>query len=483
MSKLILNYENRINNFVIKMAEKPIIVKKERDKYQTTRQELLAKTADKILSKKGFSFKSYKSDKDRINEMLKVKASLDKYLEEIDKIKKKQEIKKKLKEVKFIQPSMRFRARNDLERVCDVIRNRDNIFDDKKLMNNQNDKMSDISYDYDVSDSSENNINKNKIEEKNLTEEERYKQFLHNKILKERKSMIKKRKILLNADSSLIKKFDNNKAKRLREELYQRTHFKAMENLKMFKTSTMDHNVFKYWKAEDIENQQNLQDSKNNFYETIYSGYPKIKNNKKTSLSLKKKDIHNFRELSVNNFEFKKKNYFLKNEDPKISKNVFDFVTNSNKNNINNNEKKNFNLLGDKKILQDLDINKEIAHSNPLLYNLNFNSGKVENISNQGNVEKLNILKKLAFEENIDQEESESKEINKVDYEDLNKEENIIINGMQFKKTETDKIADQLLKKCNWNEKTFKYKPYDGKLMFTNGLTVKEFEAKYGLLP
>ena len=198
---------------------------------------------------------------------------------------------------------------------------------------------------------------------------------------------------------------------------------------------------------------------------------------------MKKKDIHNFRELSVNNFEFKKKNYFLKNEDPKISKNVFDFVTNSNKNNINNNEKKNFNLLGDKKILQDLDINKEIAHSNPLLYNLNFNSGKVENISNQGNVEKLNILKKLAFEENIDQEESESKEINKVDYEDLNNEENIIINGMQFKKTETDKIADQLLKKCNWNEKTFKYKPYDGKLMFTNGLTVKEFEAKYGLLP
>ena len=82
MSKLILNYENRINNFVIKMAQKPIIVKKERDKYQTTRQELLAKTADKILSKKGFSFKSYKSDKDRINEMLKVKASLDsvKYL-------------------------------------------------------------------------------------------------------------------------------------------------------------------------------------------------------------------------------------------------------------------------------------------------------------------------------------------------------------------------------------------------------------------
>ena len=208
MSKLILNYENRINNFVIKMAEKPIIVKKERDKYQTTRQELLAKTADKILSKKGFSFKSYKSDKDRINEMLKVKASLDKYLEEIDKIKKKQEIKKKLKEVKFIQPSMRFRARNDLERVCDVIRNRDNIFDDKKLMNNQNDKMSDISYDYDVSDSSENNINKNKIEEKNLTEED--KKFITNCLeIKKTKSETER----LEKKIEMIKKMDQKTKK------------------------------------------------------------------------------------------------------------------------------------------------------------------------------------------------------------------------------------------------------------------------------
>ena len=373
---------------------------------------------------------------------------------------------------------MRFRARNDLERVCDVIRNRDNIFDDKKLMNNQNDKMSDISYDYDVSDSSENNINKNKIKEKNLTEEERYKQFLHNKILKERKSMIKKRKILLNADSSLIKKFDNNKAKRLREELYQRTHFKAMENLSMFKTSTMDHNVFKYWKAEDIENQQSLQNAKNNFYETLYNGYPKFKNDKKYSLSLKKK------ELSTNSIEYKRKNYFLNKEDLDNPKNVFDVLTNTNRNNINNSEKKNnFNLIGGKKILQDLDINKEIAHSNPLLYNLNFNGGKVENTFNQTNIEKLNILKKLAFEETNNQEESEANEIYKLDYDDLNKEENIIINGMEFKKTETDRIADELLKKCNWNEKTVKYKSYDGKLMFTNGLTVKEFEAKYGLLP
>ena len=36
-------------------------------------------------------------------------------------------------------------------------------------------------------------------------------------------------------------------AKQLREELYRRTHFKAMENLTMFKTSTMNHNLFKKW--------------------------------------------------------------------------------------------------------------------------------------------------------------------------------------------------------------------------------------------
>ena len=59
MQKLVLKYENRMREFVLKMAEKPVIVKKTKDKFSTTRQEFFALTSNKILDKKGFQFKSY----------------------------------------------------------------------------------------------------------------------------------------------------------------------------------------------------------------------------------------------------------------------------------------------------------------------------------------------------------------------------------------------------------------------------------------
>ena len=91
MIKLTKNYEKRMKDFVLKMAEKPIILKKERNKYLTSRQAFYALTSKKILDKKGFQFKSYKSDKERINEILKKKEVLDKYLEEVSRIKHRKE--------------------------------------------------------------------------------------------------------------------------------------------------------------------------------------------------------------------------------------------------------------------------------------------------------------------------------------------------------------------------------------------------------
>ena len=73
---------------------------------------------------------------------------------------------------------------------------------------------------------------------------------------------------------------------------------------------------------------------------------------------------------------------------------------------------------------------------------------------------------------------------NRNDHEDLKKEENIKIDGTEFKKNDIDKIAGKLLNKLYWkdnkNKVKSKYKSKDGGLMFTNGLTVKEFEEKYG---
>ena len=244
MARLIKNYESRMKEFVLKMVEKPIILKKERDKYTTSRQEFFALTSNKILDKKGFQFKSYKSDKERINEFLKGKESLDKYLDQISKIKRKKEkIRKKQNEPKLIQPSMRFTARTDLERVYDILRKRELLYDEEKIIKNQLNKMGfssqniDDEDDEDINDETENNfmsINDTKSKNEVLSDEEKYKKELHNKIIQQRKNMINKRKFLLDVDH--IKKIDNSKAKYLRGELYQRTHFKTMKNLTMFRT-------------------------------------------------------------------------------------------------------------------------------------------------------------------------------------------------------------------------------------------------------
>ena len=159
--------------------------------------------------------------------------------------------------------------------------------------------------------------------------------------------------------------------------------------------------------------------------------------------------------------------------------------------NQNTSQGQGFNLLGNKKILQDLEITKEIANSNPLLFNMNFNSIKADtnaiNVSN----DQLNNLKRLAFVSNVNDDVSSDSEseyktnYRNETYEEFKKDENVVIDGQEFKKTETDKIAVKVLKKCNWNETFKKYNTTidKGKLMFTGGLTLNQFEKKYGIIP
>ncbi len=527
MIKLIKNYESRMKDFVLKMAQKPIIIKKERDKFSTSRQEFFASTSNKILDKKGFQFKSYKSDKERINDFLKGKESLDKYLEEISRIKKKKEkIRKKRNEPKLIQPSMRFTARTDLERVYDVLKNREILYDEEKIIKSQlakmgfssqnvesddegdgNEEESDNNYNSNNNfNSFNNNYNYNSFSNKKneaLSDEEIYKKELHNKIIQQRKNMINKRKFLLDVEHN--KKIDNSKAKRLRGELYQRTHFKTMENLTMFRTSTINHNVFKRWKMEDEEKQQNIKIKNiNNYHNNLFNGstfsfFPNLNTGTFGSTGSKmnlKKAPKEFRQISTFDdivFNDKKNNGNLKNNVMNYYNNIKTFGNNNNNGNNNKEEnsfrknnsmsqKRQFNLIGNKKILEELEITKEIANSNPLLFNLNFNNVKNESSNSPWTIDQLSVLKKMAFEknENLDDSFSNAPYVRN-DYDDLKKEENIIIDGKEYKKSETYKIADKILKKCNYNENKIKYKPYEGGLMFTNGLTVKEFEAKYGL--
>ena len=518
MSKLINNYENRIKDFVLKMVENPIIVKKEKDKYMTTRQELYASSSNKILDKKGFVFTSFKSDKERVNDFMRRKEALNKYLtKKLPKNRKTAEFLKKLQEIKFTQPSMHFKARTELEKVYDILRKTNTLNKEQKFLNKQLNKMGfvpqlDEEYEFEgdstgeVFTNTKNNFNikknidffsLNENDYQSLSDDEQYKKLLHNKILNERLNMLNKRKFLMNSGAQAqLKKLNHIKGKNTSQDLYQRTHFKAMENLIMFKTSTMNHNLFKKWANDDIVKQKNLNENKKNFFETILleSDYPRTEFNKQDLFSIKKKgrggslkmyktfynsdnDNENENENSeANSFKgFRKISDEFNNE-------------NNNKNNkphVNRRNSQNFNLFDNKNILQDLEITKEIANSNPLLFNLNFNSLKAQNSHSKCSDEKLSMLKKLAFEYYKNDDLITGGDYKNDAYEDLKKEENIIIDGKEYKKTETDKIADKVLKKCNWNEKKVDYKNMSGrgKLMFTNGLTVKEFEAKYKMLP
>ena len=458
MDMLVSKYENRIKNFVFQMAEKPIVVKKVKEKLFTNREALLAETSDKILSKKGFVFTSYKTDKERIKEHLEREARIN----NSNKYATYNTESSNMFQSKFnlIQPSMRFKPRTDLERVYDTLKQRE-VIDTDRINKHLNRNVFSTQNLNDSYDSDEDNLNTNYIltKKKILNQEEEYRRRMHNKIIEDRKEMIKMRKMYLTLQSNK-KKLENAEFRNVRADLHNKTHFKAMENLTMFKTSTMNHNLFKSFSKEDIERQKQYQETKNNFYQTVTmnSFYPqrqRFNNTSNTFKSLPKKPAN-------------------------MSLSALNTV---------NPQKSNFTLIGNAKILKDLEITKEIANSNPLLFNMNFNSIKADTGTFNVTNEQLDSLRKIAFEKNPSEEELSTKDIKELikgnnDFDEYKKDQNIVIDGQEFKRTELDKIADTVLKKCNWNEKKKKYSNKgQGKLMFTNGLTLSEFEMKYGLLP
>lgn len=488
MKKLVQNYEKRINNFIIKLAENPVIVKKQKNKNLTSREEYYAKNSNKIIDKKGFSFKYYKTERERIDEYIKEKNSIDKYITKNSPKKKR----KKSPEVKLLQPSMRFKARTDLERIYDVIKTRENIYKDKMMVQKQLDKLGFVSKNYEEFDDEDEDEEENKKKlynlendekNKNLSSEERKRRMLHNKIIQDRKNMIERRRIFLTlGNSNKIKKKnkENKPIYHLREELHQKLHFKALENLTMFKTSTMNHNLFKVWSKEDIKAQKNISVNKNIYYAGLSNGFNKIqqKIQKTNSYIDKSKSTNNI----ISNIIYDNKN----NINDKKNKVIYSYTNRDNLSKKYNENQKNDNIFTNKKILEDLELTKEIITSNPLLFNYNFNGGKnYYNNKKTISFNKLNNLKQIAF--NINSDDSENYEIlkNELQFGDLKREENVIIDGKQFKKSETYKIADKILKKCNWNKNKVNYNGYfgKGKLMFTNGMTLKEFEEKYGILP
>ena len=451
MKKLVNNYEKRIKNYVLKMAENPIIIKN-----NNKIQSLLTFSQDYNLIKKNFSIKNYKPDKERVEEILLHKAILDKYLEKIGKINNIRELKyKKRKEAKLIQPSMRYTGRTDLERIYDVIRKKENYYTQKKAIIKQLKKielkahsMEDNNYDeYDMQH--EHNLINNK--DINFSTNSN----ISNKMIKEKKNNLNKKIYLIN----LLTNSHNNENSYFKK-ANQKTEFRAMENLKMFKTSTLNHNIFNKIKLMDEENQKYL---KNNHFNEDLDSEPSFKlkikeKNLNSKIGLRKNPI--FRKInSVDNLNFdnniKNNNFnntyttsFNKNKNNKIKNNIICIRNNSYE------ELRQYNIYENKNDLNEFNITKEVVNMNPLLYNINRFNNKKKDIYKIRNRDHLADLKKIAFEkyENLKKsfdEKEQEQEASKNNYEDLKKEENIYIDGKGFKKTEIDKIAEKLLKLYN----------------------------------
>ena len=334
INNLVKSYEKRMKSFVLKLAESQTI-QKNNPKYSKKLQKLYHplqtfSSNNNISIKKNFSYKNYKPEKERINEIILNKTLLDQYIEQNEKIKNKMALKyKKRFEPKLIQPSMRYTSRTDLERIYDIIRNNENYYLQKNKIKKKIEKIELKSYSMEENNYDEydlqyanilnENLNNNSFDEKKYINNS-------NKILKEIKTIYDKKKYLFKVlDNNKFDKNINNNF--LKEQINHKTNIRAMENFKMFKTSTINHNIFKKIQLNENINKFNnylITGKSNNEFPLLLKLKYKNKNiiNKKTNI---KENISLLRK--VNSFD-------VLNKDINIKKSYNSFSENTNNNNI-----------------------------------------------------------------------------------------------------------------------------------------------------
>lgn len=84
--RLINNYENKVKQFMYKMANKNYEVKDISRKVNNTREEFLQECSNMIKGKTGFSFSNFLTDKERIEKIEKEKRELEKFQNPLKKL-------------------------------------------------------------------------------------------------------------------------------------------------------------------------------------------------------------------------------------------------------------------------------------------------------------------------------------------------------------------------------------------------------------
>ena len=326
----------------------------------------------------------------------------------------------------ILQPQMRFKARTDLERVYEALSGKYNLENEKNILNRQLKKIDLFTFKK-PKDLLKLNTMRNKSDITYDIEEEKEEiNKINNK---------KNYKVIPQTENII----DKEEEKRNKRNLYL--------NNTLYYIPTKNER----WKKRTDLNKEAEGILKDYHYKTHFKAAEEIAENK---LDYKKiKDIENINLLKSNRILKKKKNPF------------------------------NF----------DCDIEKKLKNEEIIPYSKNYNP-IIKSKDNTVDYDSMRVLTKLAFMDNSNLKKNDDEEnnltIQNADIENKKKlidENNVLIgNEILYKGTQFNLIANRVLNLCNVYHKKDRHnntslKKGTGKMMFTQGLSVNDFEKKYNL--
>lgn len=208
------------------MAESPIQIKDMQHMISSVRQEYFDEGNSKIIGGKGFVFKKFKTEKERIEDYLKERETINfkQNISQIHMPTKTSTGNPSKQKPKFVQPSMRFKARTDLERIFDTINNNYYGVEDRKVIEGQ---LNDLGLNLPKRFLSNTSLIKHLNNELsgNTLEESSNSMDSQRRFIEKRAKPKHTRK---------VPKINNAQAKFIRSELHNKTHFKGAMGYTLF---------------------------------------------------------------------------------------------------------------------------------------------------------------------------------------------------------------------------------------------------------
>lgn len=478
------------------MVNTPILLKENNHQFLTTREEYMNDNNRKHGGSGKFSFRTYKTDKERVEEYLRDKEELEKRLSRTKKINKEEKIyesnlKNNRSHYSVKQPIMRFKPRTDIERIYYAINDYSYGRISKDAVNEQ---LSKLHLNEVINNEDETSQNKfiskgDALDEKMIDELEYQKEFLMKQGYDEKNSETVKqitqildkhisKNIISENDPSRFKtkqewrnQINTKAAKKLMEEYNKKTHFKAasvysfnLEDIKCKKNMKRNPNKtitnFLNFNSMDEPSQDEMEGNSNFNMNNSVNEFSGLNNLLKKSL---KNNISGEINPMISNIDF---NPLLKK-----SEDIFDY--------------KKLNYL--KKLSQGIYQKENVVeekNQTKVLKNFGFLSGLKKgtmNILSLKNTTNNNFFNQISVNDI-----EEMKKCKIFIFNILDDEEKITIDNETYLKSQLDLISKKILKKCNFINSKSEFnnknlKAGNGKLMITSGLTVNEFSKKYNM--